>query len=85
MNWKNILQYALSILPISLIIEVFLDWMDKLVRKTENTLDDTALQIVRVILMNAGLLDQGQRSLISGQPGADGVPGLAREALEEAV
>ncbi len=81
MNWKAVLLHILNILPISLIISVFLDWMEKLVQKTENKFDDAALQIVRVILVNAGLLDQGQLSLISGQPGADGVPGKAREGL----
>ena len=76
MNWKGILRYILSILPVDYIVIVLLDWLTEQVEKTSNKLDDKAVEILRIILYQAFNIDQGQLSSISGIPGASGVPGL---------
>ena len=50
MNW---LKTILKILPAKLIIDAVCDWLAEEAAKTENDLDDKAVEIIRVILAAA--------------------------------
>ena len=85
MNWKKILVYCLQILPISVVLRAFMSWLWGKVKETDNTLDDYGWNILGYILVQVGWLTQEDLSEITGIPGADGVPGLARDGIEQPV
>ncbi len=81
MNWTGILHYILSIMSLEYIINVFCDFLDEMVKKTSNKLDDKAVAIVKMILLSAFKEDHEQLSELTGVPGANGVPGKANSTI----
>jgi hypothetical protein len=68
MNWINkvlglipfasIWNFIISILPTKTLIGYFMDYIDSMVAKTDNTLDDVGAKVLRVIFEEAGLIDK---------------------------
>ncbi|MCD4828803.1 MAG: hypothetical protein K8R90_05160 [Candidatus Cloacimonetes bacterium] len=50
---KNWLKVILGLLPVDMIIEAVCDWLADMAAKTDNDLDDKAVEIIRVILETA--------------------------------
>jgi len=50
---KKWLKLLLKAIPVDVIIDLFLDWLAEQAAKTENDLDDKAIEIIRMILLSA--------------------------------
>ncbi len=53
MDWTSIMKHIMRILPVKVIVDVFLDWLKDVAEKTENKLDDSAVEILQLILYSA--------------------------------
>lgn len=50
---KTWVKLILKAIPIDVVIDVILDWLEEQAEKTENTLDDEAIKIIKLILQKA--------------------------------
>ncbi len=53
MDWKVILRHVMNVLPVKVIVDAFIDWLDEMAEKTENKLDDHSVEVLQLILYNA--------------------------------
>ncbi len=81
MNWNKILAFTMRILPLKTVLIAIMSFLWDKVEATDNKWDDTAWRILGFIFVELGWMTQEDLSEITGIPGADGVPGKAREGL----